>query len=733
MPVKAIKSGITKYWTNGQWAAMPVGKNGWTLIEQVLFENPIARRPFAEVSPPRVFPAGGVQLVEVDGLLPVVVNTFSGLATVSLLPGTVDGNIFRWNDSTKVWEEGTGAAPSGTDTQTLRFNGTTLEATSALRNDGLSVSINTAPVVASLLKIKQDTTGTDGIAVERSAASGQIRLYHGSSGVLDTTANNMEIRSAGQISMFPTGGGNTTQLFLTTQNDITVAAGNAGLLRLGSTFAPTTSGGDFAFLKFLPTINQTGASDQDVFFMDFVPTLTSVQGTVHGVRYFPSVGRGFWQPNGAGIVVNHFAGDVGIGPATTAPAQTLHVAGTMRLTGSDGVPTTIAGRDGAGDISTITVSTGLLLSAGVLTATASAGPTGAGVAGQVTFWANPTVLDGSPIFLFNGSNVSIGTTTSTDRLNVDGAAQFFNGKFRFGRYSGTVPAALAAVQIEGKASSISLPATPSEDAALIIRGTSSGGTQEDQSLHFGIDTNSNYGTFIQARDHADYTQYFNLRLNPRGGKISVGRTTSTANTAHVTLFASTFSSSSGAGDYILNLETSEGTARLGFSSGNDLVHSALHYDGVNLIFRTINLRTESQADIRWAIGGATADKMILLKDSDGRLGVGYSSPSGIHSTIQSAGSFSGAQLDTVGSPTFDETKNVVVYTGSSNVTWTLPSASTCPGRRYVLHHANTAGTITISPSITKGNSGNFSTLTAGEWAWVVSTGSGWRGYKFISN
>ena len=114
------------------------------------------------------------------------------------------------------------------------------------------------------------------------------------------------------------------------------------------------------------------------------------------------------------------------------------------------------------------------------------------------------------------------------------------------------------------------------------------------------------------------------------------------------------------------------------------------------------------------------------------LAAGFSSTTGIHSTLQSAGSLAAAYLETVGAPTFDDTKRTVVYTGTTNVTWTLPTASTCTGREYILHHSNTAGTITLSQTITKGNTGTFNTISPGQWAYIVSTGSGWRGYKITS-
>ena len=59
---------------------------------------------------------------------------------------------------------------------------------------------------------------------------------------------------------------------------------------------------------------------------------------------------------------------VQIGINQTAPAQTLHVQGTARITGSDGTATTVTGRDADGDVSALSLS-GMSISAGTLTAT----------------------------------------------------------------------------------------------------------------------------------------------------------------------------------------------------------------------------------------------------------------------------------------------------------------------------------------------------------------------------
>jgi hypothetical protein len=51
---------------------------------------------------------------------------------------------------------------------------------------------------------------------------------------------------------------------------------------------------------------------------------------------------------------------------------------------------------------------------------------------------------------------------------------------------------------------------------------------------------------------------------------------------------------------------------------------------------------------------------------------------------------------------------------------------------YILNHAGTAGTITLSQNVSKGGGSTFNTLTAGQWAYIVYGGSSIRGYKIAS-
>jgi hypothetical protein len=167
-----------------------------------------------------------------------------------------------------------------------------------------------------------------------------------------------------------------------------------------------------------------------------------------------------------------------LGVGTSSPAQTLHVAGTMRLTGSTGTGTTLMARDANGDVSAITVSTGLALSNNVLTATGDTGGTltGSGTATQVAFWdgitgsTSTSLSSTSNLYWDNNNNrLGIGTTTPITTLEVngiirtntgfqgisDGAKNFaierystnsFSDEFAFRKARGTTAVPLATVR-----------------------------------------------------------------------------------------------------------------------------------------------------------------------------------------------------------------------------------------------------------------------------------------------
>lgn len=87
----------------------------------------------------------------------------------------------------------------------------------------------------------------------------------------------------------------------------------------------------------------------------------------------------------------------------------MHVAGPARITGSTGTATTITGRDGNGDISNVTVGTGLTLSGGTLSNTAAT---------YSTIQEEGTPLTQQPALNFVGSAYTATNDGANSRTNV---------------------------------------------------------------------------------------------------------------------------------------------------------------------------------------------------------------------------------------------------------------------------------------------------------------------------
>lgn len=245
-----------------------------------------------------------------------------GIGTTQILDGSVSSTDVDTTISNHL-------LPDGTNKYTLRHNGTSWAAASNLQNDGTSIGVGIVPDNTYGRFYLQQSGSTDGIGVINSGASGRIRMYHTSNtGYLKTDVYNMNIESAGQLSIYgPGGGGQTQQIFLSALTNVTTATGNASLMRFGSTYAPTAAGGDFSFMKFLPAINMTSSANQTVYCMDFNPTITSLNtGSLIGINYRPSVGSFIYQTTGTSVA-SHLIGNLGLGTGTTSPAAKLHIVG----------------------------------------------------------------------------------------------------------------------------------------------------------------------------------------------------------------------------------------------------------------------------------------------------------------------------------------------------------------------------------------------------------------------
>lgn len=130
-----------------------------------------------------------------------------------------------------------------------------------------------------------------------------------------------------------------------------------------------------------------------------------------GTRYAELVGwtdlRLATNGYGADIWLIASTGNTGIG--TNAPARKLHVAGTARITGSAGTPTALMGRDANGDIANLTLGSGLSITSGTLSATASGTIGGTIAAAQVAYGSGSNTITGEAEFLY---------TAATNRLQV---------------------------------------------------------------------------------------------------------------------------------------------------------------------------------------------------------------------------------------------------------------------------------------------------------------------------
>lgn len=310
----------------------------------------------------------------------------TGTADVDIAPGSYI-LYSPFNHFTTQGGGGSGVGlPSGTDKYTLRHNGTSWVASSLLQNDGTTVAVGTAPSSSYLLYVKQTglSTSTNGIAVENAILTRRLRMYHdGSATLYSEGGNNLKLltdTSAQIVFSAGGGGGQISQYTFAPASNVTSVFGGSGMSSITGTYAPTTSGGDFAIFRLGSAINQTGTSDQVVRGLSINPTLTSVAVEFRGVAYIPSSQVFLYQPNGTSVK-SHLIGNMGIGTGTTTPAAKIDIVGngatssTHSLLVANSTPTTILAVRDDQRVGILTSSPSLTLDA--ITATDGIGlPTG---------------------------------------------------------------------------------------------------------------------------------------------------------------------------------------------------------------------------------------------------------------------------------------------------------------------------------------------------------------------
>jgi len=223
-----------------------------------------------------------------------------------------------------------------------------------------------------------------------------------------TTFTNTSPLGTGTENYFPKWG---TGGSLLTSTSLLYDDGNEIGLNTTTPFAEFhLNNGDFGAYK-----NTTGSNGASLFlgdlnydnssFFDKAPGLTAVYNSVQGV----ASDLGFYSYNGSRNLraILDKEGNFGVGTAT--PARLLHIAGTARITGSVGTATTITGRDGSGDISNVTVGSGLTLSGGTLSNTATT---------YSTIQEEGTPLTQQPAINFVGSAYTASNDGANSRTNV---------------------------------------------------------------------------------------------------------------------------------------------------------------------------------------------------------------------------------------------------------------------------------------------------------------------------
>lgn len=94
-------------------------------------------------------------------------------------------------------------------------------------------------------------------------------------------------------------------------------------------------------------------------------TVSAAKITVRGTGATSATTTAIFE-NSSGTDILYVRDDGNVGIGNSAPAQTLHVTGTARITGSDGTATALMGRDADGDVSAMAVSADLAITAGTL-------------------------------------------------------------------------------------------------------------------------------------------------------------------------------------------------------------------------------------------------------------------------------------------------------------------------------------------------------------------------------
>jgi hypothetical protein len=420
---------------------------------------------------PLAIRTNNIEQVRVTAAGNVGINNTNPLSPLSFA-SVLEPKITLWNGGSTTNHYGIGVSSNQLNyhvnpgaTHTFYTGGTNGDGTELMRiqSDG-DVGIGTT-TPAQTLHVQGtarivNATGTPSTITGRNAAGdvGNVTLGSGLSltgGVLNTTADNADWNLTGNAGTSPAtnfiGTSDNQALAIRTDNIEKVRVTAAGNVGIGTT-SPTqklqvTDTSDASVLITAAAGKQMrvlfGSTNHGV-----MRNLTSSGGNVNDVALYTSSGVGLGDLHLAAnssvtgsdsLPLEQFvlknSGNVGIG--TNTPAQKLHVQGTARISTAVGTPTTITGRNAAGDVGNVAIGTGLALTAGTLSVTGGTNDwdlTGnAGTNPSTNFIgtsdAQPLVIrtdNTEQVRVTAAGNVGIGTTAPTQTLDVVGTARIRN-------------------------------------------------------------------------------------------------------------------------------------------------------------------------------------------------------------------------------------------------------------------------------------------------------------------
>jgi len=407
-----------------------------------------------------------------------------------------------------------------------------------------------------------------------------------------------------------------------------------------------------------------------------------------------------------GLATNEGALSVGAGGANTSLIQSNTSGSTaVTLSGGTGVTITEIG-------STITIAA-----------------TGSGGGGSIRSGRNGLVKVDT--FLEQGGTFIQNTTLDQNGFKVD----YKDGVFTHNRYNTAFTSNFAAFEVQGIGKLPDVVGT-TEDAVMTLRSNNVGVSPYLNSLAFGNFDIDGEGSWIQSRRYDNHPTRYPLKVQPRGGKFSVGRINGLDAHATISAVGLTGSAVSGSVMHLENIEGS-GNVKMSMGPGTDSYDAGIGYFDSPNATRVYNINTASGSTVRFAVGGEDQDEVVITNSgSYGRMAINPPLPASnadIESTLQVFGSIAGAALETFGTPAMDERKFFITYSGTGNVTWDLGDPADCYGRIFWHQNRSTAGIITYTANVRKAAGASFTTLLPGENAMFTSDGNEFYGFKITSN